>query len=90
MVKCIHYTKCLNLNSVGKRLKKSMQQVLALRQNRFFFKISAITLKKICPKHRDSTSHIEHTVNALGEGPTKITITNASKDKQITLKRDYI
>ena len=29
-------------------------------------------------------------VNVLGEGPTKITITNASIDKQITLKRDYI
>ena len=72
-----------------KRLKKSMQQVLALRQNRIFFKISAITLK-ICQKHRDSTSRIERTVNVLGEGPTKITITNASIDKQITLKRDYI
>ena len=53
------------------------------------FLISAITLK-ICQKHRDSTSHIERTVNVLGEGPTKITITNASIDKQITLKRDYI
>ena len=40
--------------------------------------------------HRDSTSHIERTVNVLGEGPTKITITNASIDTQITLKRDYI
>ena len=29
-------------------------------------------------------------VNVLGEGPIKITITNASIDKQITLKRDYI
>ena len=48
-----------------------------------------ITLK-ICQKHRDSTSHIERTVNVLGDGPTKITITNASIDKQITLKRDYI
>ena len=48
-----------------------------------------ITLK-ICQKHRDSTSHIERTANVLGEGPTKITITNASIDKQITLKRDYI
>ena len=28
-------------------------------------------------------------MNVLGEGPTKITITNASIDKQITLKRDY-
>ena len=44
----------------------------------------------MCQKHRDSTSHIERTVNVLGEGPTKITITNASIDKQITLKRDFI
>ena len=41
-------------------------------------------------KHRDSTSHIERTVNVLEAGPTKLTITNASIDKQITLKRDYI
>ena len=49
-----------------------------------------ITLKKICQKHRDSISNIEHKVNVLGEDPTKIRITNASKDKQITLKRVYI
>ena len=73
---------------MGKRLKKSMQQVLALRQSRYFL-ISAITLK-ICQKHRDSISHIERMVNVLGEDPTKITITNASIDKQITLKRVYI
>ena len=65
-----------------------MQQVLALRQNRFFKHLRL--LQKICQKHRDSTSHIERTVNVLGEGPTKIIITNASIDKQITLKRDYI
>ena len=29
-------------------------------------------------------------VNVIGEDPTKITITNASIDKQITLKCDYI
>ena len=29
-------------------------------------------------------------VKVLGEDPTKITITNASIDKQITLMRDYI
>ena len=71
---------------MGKRLKKSMQQVLALRQ--FFYKYLRL-LKKICQKHRDSTSHIKRTVHVLGEGPTKITITNVSIDKQITLKRDY-
>ena len=74
---------------MGKRLKKSMQQVLALRQNRFFINICDY-FKEICQKHRDSTSHIERTVNVFGEVPTKITITNASIDKQITLKRDYI
>ena len=47
-------------------------------------------LKKICQKHRDSISHFERTVNVLGEDLTKITITIASIDKQITLKRDYI
>ena len=41
-------------------------------------------------KYRDLTSHIERVVNVLGEDPTKLTITNASIDKQITLKRDYI
>ena len=35
-LKIIHYTCCLNLSSVGKRLKKSMRHVLALRQNRLF------------------------------------------------------
>ena len=85
-LKVIHYTCCLNLGSVGKRLKKSMQQVLALRQSRYVL-ISAITLK-ICQKHRDSISHIERTVNVLCGDPTKIT--NASIDRQITLKRDYI
>ena len=74
---------------MGKRLKKRMQQVLALRQNRFFLNICDY-FEKICQKHRDSTSHIERMVNVLGKGPTKITITNASIDKQITWKRDYI
>ena len=41
-------------------------------------------------KHRDSISHIERTINVLGEDLTNITITNASIDKQISLKRVYI
>ena len=48
-----------------------------------------ITLK-ICQKHRDSISHIERTINVLSEDLTNITITNASIDKQISLKRVYI
>ena len=87
-LKIIHYTCCLNLSSVGKRLKKSMRQVLTLRQSRYFLNICDYF--KICQKHRDSISHIERTVNVLGEDPTKITITNASIDKQLTLKRVYI
>ena len=46
--------------------------------------------KKICQKHRYSVSHIERTVNVLDEDPTKITITNASIDTQLTLKRVFI
>ena len=61
---------------------------MALGKTDFFLNICGFFKK--CQKHRDSTSHIERTVNVLGEGPTKITITNASIDKQITLKRDYI
>ena len=38
-LKIIHYTYCLNLSSVRKRLKKSMQQVLAQRQSRYFLNI---------------------------------------------------
>ena len=38
-LKTIHYTCCLNLSSVGKHLKKSMRQVLALRQSRYFLNI---------------------------------------------------
>ena len=71
-----------------KRLKKSMQQDLALRESRYFLNICDY-LKQICQKHRDSISHMERTVNVLGEDPSKITITNANIDKQ-TLKRDYI
>ena len=41
---------------------------------------------KRCQKHRDSISHI----NVLSEDLTKISITNASIDKQKTLKCDYI
>ena len=87
-LKIIHYTCCLNLRSVGKRLKKSMRQILALRQSRYFLNICDYF--KICQKHRDSISHIVRTVNVLGEDSTKITITNASINKQITMKRVYI
>ena len=90
-LKSIHveyYTCCLNLSSVGKRLKKSMQQVLELRQSRYLLNI--YDYLKNMSKAQKFNSHIVRTVNVLGEDPTKITITNASIDKQITLKRVYI
>ena len=54
----------------------------------FFLKYLRL-LSRMYQKHRDSTSHIERTVNVLGKDPTKITITNASIDKQITLKKPH-
>ena len=77
------------INSVGKCLMKSMQQVLALRQSRLFKYLRL--LFKTCQKHRDSISHIERTVNVLGGDLIKITITNASIDKQKNFEawRDY-
>ena len=83
-LKIIYYTCCLNLSSVGKRLKKSMQQVLELRQSRYFLNIYDRFKKYV------KSTEIERTVNVLVEDPTKITLTNASTDKQIFLKRVYI
>ena len=60
-LKIIHYTCCLNLSSVGKRLEKSMQQVGTKAKQIFFLRL----LLKICRKHRDSISHIERTVMIL-------------------------
>ena len=71
----------------GKTSEEKCVASLGTKAKQIFFLISAITLK-ICQKHRDSISHIERTVNVLGEDSTKITITNASIDKQITLKQN--
>ena len=37
----------------------------------FFLNICDYLKKYMCQKHRDSISHIERTVNVLGEDPTK-------------------
>ena len=87
MVKMFTLYKFFELKFSGKTSEEKYAASLGTKAKQFFSKISAITLK-ICQKHRDSTSPIERTVNILGEGPTKIT--NASIDKQITLKHDYI
>ena len=51
--------------------------------------MSAITLKNMSKAQRFNFTYRAYG-NVLGKGPTKITITNASIDKQITLKRDFI
>ena len=81
--------KLFELKFSGKTSEEKYAASLGTKAKQIFFKYLRL-LKKICQKHRDSTSHVERTVNVLGEGPTKITITNASIDIQITLKCDYI
>ena len=44
---------------------------LGTKAKQIFFLNIYDYLKKVCQKHRDSTSHIEPTVNVLGEVPTK-------------------
>ena len=82
-----------NLNKCGKFhacIRNSTILALSRLAKSRYFVIICDYFKKICQKHRDSISHIERTVNVLGEDPTKITLTNAGIDKQKALKRDYI
>ena len=81
--------KLFELKFSGKTTEEKYAASLCTKAKTLIFKYLRL-LSKICQKHRDSTSHIERTVNVLGEGPIKIAITNASIDKQITLKPDYI
>ena len=67
MVKMYLLYKYIELKFGGKTSEE--KYVLALRQNRSF--LNNCDYFKICQKHRDSTSHIERTVNVLGEGPQK-------------------
>ena len=73
----------------GKTSEEKYAASLVTKAKQIFF-LNICDYFKICQKHRDSISYIERMVNVLGEDPTKITITNASIDKQITLKRAYI
>ena len=74
----------------GKTSEEKYAASLGTKAKQIFLLNICDTLKKICQKHRDSLSHIERTVNVLGKDPSKITKTNASIDKQITLKHVYI
>ena len=90
MVKMYSLYKWIELKFSGKTSEEKYAASLGTKAKQIFLNICD-NFKRICQKHRDSTSHIERTVqNVLIEGPTQITITNASIDKQITLKRDYI
>ena len=53
----------------GKTSEEKYAASLGTKAKQIFFQIPAITLK-ICQKHSDSSSHIERTVNSLGEDPT--------------------
>ena len=72
----------------GKTSEEKYAASLGTKAKQIFL-VSAITLKNMS-KAQIFDFTFERTVNVLGEGPTKITITNASIDKQITLKRDYV
>ena len=67
-LKIIHYTCCLDLSLV-KTSEEKYAASHGTKAKQIFFNICD-NLKK-CQKHRDSISHIEHTVNVLGENPTK-------------------
>ena len=76
----LYNCKLLELKFSGKTSEEKYAASLGTKAKQIFFNICDYFKKKICQKHRDSTSHIERTVNVLGEGSTKITITNASID----------
>ena len=83
MVKMYSLYKLFELKFSGKTSEEKYAASLGTKAKQIFF--------NICDYFKNmSKAHIERTVNVLGEGPTKITITNASIDKQTTLKRDYI
>ena len=89
MVKMYSLYNLFDLKFSGKMSEEKYAASLGSKAKQIFLNICDY-FKKICQKHRDSTSHIERSVNVLGGDPTKITLTNASIDKQITLKRDFI
>ena len=86
MVKMYLLYKYIELKFGGKTSEE--KYVLALRQNRSFLNICDYF------KNMSKAQRFNFTYRAYGKrsrlGSSKIAITNASIDKQITLKRDYI
>ena len=74
----------------GKAYEEKYAASLGTKAKQIFLNICDYFKNNMSKARRDSISHIERTVNVLGEDPTKITISNASIDKQTTLKRVYI
>ena len=81
MVKIYSLYKLLELKFSGKTSEEKYAASLVTKAKQIFLNICDY-FKKTCQNHRDSTSHIERTVNVLDEDPTKITITNASIDNK--------
>ena len=75
--------KLFELKFSGKTSEEKYAASFGTKAKQIFLNICDY-FKKICQKHRDSTS-IERTVNVRSEGPTKITITNVSMDKRVTI-----
>ena len=71
MVKMFSLYKLFELKFSGKTSEEKFAASHGTKAKRFFFLKYLRFFKKICQKHRDSTSHIKRTVNVLGEGPTK-------------------
>ena len=62
MVKMYSLYKLFEIKFSGKTSEEKYAASLGTKAKQIFFKISAMTLKT-CQKHRNSTSHIERTVN---------------------------
>ena len=88
MVKMYSLDKSLELKFSGKTSEEKYTASLGTKAKQMFF-LKYLRLLYKYVKNTEIQRHISN-VNVLGEGPTKITITNARVDKQITLKRDFI
>ena len=66
----LYNCKLLELKFSGKTSEEKYAASLGTKAKQISFNICDY-FKKKCQNHRDSTSHIERTVNVLGEGPKK-------------------
>ena len=71
MVKMYLLYKLFELKFSEKTSEEKYAARFGTKANQTFFLNICDYFKKICQMHRNSTLHIEHTVNVLGEGPYK-------------------